>query len=217
MTDTAAARNAMVEGQVRVADVNDRALVAAMREVPRELFAPKAKRALAYGDVELQVGDGRWMLRPRDFAKLADALEIQPSDIVLNIACGRGYAAAVFARMAETVVALESDPDLVARATAALAEVEADNAAVMEGDLKAGAPDHGPFDVIFVDGGVEVTPDGWLEQLAEGGRLGVIVRAGPAGEARIYRKSGGAVGWRTLFDATPNVIPGFEKPKSFAF
>lgn len=217
MIDFAQARMAMVEGQVRANDVTDRALLAALRAVPRELFAAKARRALVYGDAEVEVGPGRWLLRPRDFAKLAQALEIKPSDVVLDIACGRGYSTAVFARMATTVVALESDPELARRATELLGQIDALNTAVITGDLKAGAPDHGPFDAIFVNGAVTAAPETWLAQLADAGRLGVIERDGPVGRARIYTKSGGVVGARTAFDSAAPLLPGFEMVRGFAF
>jgi protein-L-isoaspartate(D-aspartate) O-methyltransferase len=215
--DYAAARLSMLEGQVRTNDVTDRALQNAMAEIPRELFAPKTKRVLAYGDYDLPIGEGRALMRPRDFAKLVQALDVTKSDIVLDVACGRGYSSAVLARLANMVVGLESSDEMAARATEALDAVSVANAAVVVGDLKAGAPDQGPYHVIFVGGAVEVVPDAWLAQLADGGRLGVVVRDNGLGRATIFERSGGAVGSRIVFDCATPLLDGFARPPAFTF
>ncbi len=217
MYDFAAARRHMVEGQIRTADVTEPALVDALRAVEREQFAPKSKRTLVYGDIDIQLGEGRWLMRPRDFAKLAQALEISSDDVVLDIACGRGYSTAVFARLAETVVGLESDAALAAKASDALAAAGADNAAIVEGSLQAGAPGQGPFDVVFVNGAVSAPPQTWFDLLAEGGRLGVVVKKGPVGHATVFTRAGGVIGDRIVFDSAAPMLPGFEQPAAFTF
>ena len=136
---------------------------------------------------------------------------------VVDIACGRGYSTAILARMAETVVGLESDEDGLTRATDILNKVGADNAVVIEGDLKAGKADQGPFDVIFVNGAVDAVPPTWFDQLADGGRLAVILRRGPVGKATIFTRSGAGIGERVVFDASASVLPGFETEAGFAF
>ena len=217
MTDFAAARRAMVDGQVRVNDVTDRDLQTALLQTPRELFAPKAKRALAYGDVDLAIDESRWLMRPRDFAKLVQALEVTKDDVVLDIACGRGYSSAVLARLAAMVVGLETSDAVVAKASEALDAADVTNAAVVKGELKAGVPDQGPFNVIFVNGAVEVVPDAWLAQLADGGRLGVVVRENGVGRATVFTRAGGVVGGRIIFDCATPLLDGFERPKAFTF
>jgi len=215
--DYAAARTAMVEGQVRTNDVTDRALQAALRAVPRELFAPKSKRSLAYGDLDLPIAEGRWLLRPRDLSKLIQALAITPDDVVLDLACGRGYSTAVLAHLAEMVVGVEAEDGLVERASDALNTVGVSNAAVVKGDIKAGAPDQGPFNAIFVNGAVEEVPAAWLDQLADGGRLGVVVREAGVGRATVFTRAGGAVGSRVMFECATPLLPGFARPKAFTF
>jgi protein-L-isoaspartate(D-aspartate) O-methyltransferase len=217
MLDFAKARQAMLDGQVRVNDVDDKDLQDAILATPRELFAPKSKRAFAYSDLDLEIADGRWLIRPRDFAKLAQALEVGSTDVVLDIASGRGYAAAVLARLAETVVGLETDPALIDKAGAALSAAGVDNAAVVQGELKAGAPDQGPFDVIHVNGAVGEVPQAGFEQLSEGGRLGVVVREGPVGRATVFTKTGGVVGERVVFDSTAPLLPGTTRARAFQF
>jgi protein-L-isoaspartate(D-aspartate) O-methyltransferase len=217
MSDFAAARQAMVEGQVRVNDVTDRRLVAAMRDIPREKFAPRGKLASAYADLHVEVAPGRWLIRPRDFSKLVQFLDVQPGDLVLDLACGLGYSSAVLARLAETVVAVEDSDALVERASRTLSESGADNAVVIKGSLKAGAADQGPFNVIFVNGAVAEPPAAWLDQLADGGRLGVFEMARGAGQAVLYRRDGGVVGRRALFDAQAPMLPGFAPQPEFVF
>lgn len=218
MSDFAVARLAMVNSQIRPNDVTDHRIQDAMAELPRERFLPKSQAAKAYADIEAEIADGRYLLTPRDFAKLAQAAEIKPTDVVLDIACGRGYSTAVLARLAETVVGLEQkDTGLADHATEALAAVGADNAVVVEGELKAGVPGQGPFDVIIVNGAVAETPKAWLDQLAVGGRLAVIERDGSVGRACVYTKAQDTAGERAVFDTAPPYLPGLEPVAKFAF
>jgi protein-L-isoaspartate(D-aspartate) O-methyltransferase len=215
--DYAAARLAMLEGQVRVNDVTDRALQNALAEIPRERFVPKTKRSLAYGDFDLAVAPDRALMRPRDFAKLVQALDVKKADIVLDVACARGYSCAVLARLASMVVGLESSEEMVAKATEALDATGVTNAAVVLGELKAGVPDQGPYDVIFVGGAVEAVPETWLAQLADGGRLGVVVRERGVGRATVIERAGGVAGSRVVFDCATPLLAGFERPRAFTF
>lgn len=177
---------------------------------------PKSKLALAYGDANVDLGGGRWMLKPRDFAKMVDAADIEETDIVLDIACGRGYSVAILAQLAETVVALEVDEGMAAKATKRLDRCEANNAAVIIGDLKAGAPEHGPFDVIFVNGAVSSVSSAWFDQLANGGRLVAPIGEGPICRVKVFTKSWDSIGERVVFDAGVPLLPGFEMKTAFA-
>lgn len=217
MPDFSRERDAMVDSQIHTADVTDRRLLKALRTLPRHDFMPKSKAAIAYADCEAEAAAGRWMLRPRDLALLIHAANIQPDELVLNIASGRGYAASVLSRMAETVVCIEADETLVKKSSDALAAAGCDNAVVLDGDPQKGAPGQGPYDVIFVEGAVEEAPRVWFDQLKDGGRLAVIVRKGAVGKAMIYTRSGDSIGQRVVFDSTPRIMPGFEKEAGFVF
>lgn len=214
--DFDAARETMVESQIRTADVTDLEILSAFRRIPRERFVPASKMALAYGDAVVPYDEGRSLLRPRDFAKLVQAADIKPHEVVLDIASARGYSVAVLAQIADTVVGLETEDETVDRATGLLTDNSVLNAAIVKGDLKRGAPEHGPFDVIIVNGAVAEVPDAWLGQLSNGGRLAVIMKSGPIGRATIYTKSGEAIGDRVVFDANAPFLPGFEPVKTFA-
>lgn len=218
MTDHAVARLAMVNSQIRPSDVTDQRIQDAMADIPRELFVPKSMAAKAYADTEVALTDGRTMLRPVHLAKLIHAADIRDSDVVLDLAFGRGYSTAVLARLSDTVVGLEQEGEgFASKAGDRLAEIGANNAVVVEGDLKKGVPGQGPFNVIFVNGAVAKTPSAWIDQLAEGGRLAVIERDGPVGQARIYTKARGHVGERAVFEAAPPYLDGFEPEGGFVF
>ena len=217
MFDVEAARRAMVNSQIRVNDVTDPRLLEALGTMPRELFVPKAQASTVYGERDIPLEAGRFLIKPREFAKLVDALEIEDSDLILNIGAGRGYSAAILGRLGETVVALEPNEKLRTCAEKALSMVHADNVAVIDGDLRAAAPEQGPFDVIFVDASVSSIPQSWLDQLAENGRLGVFERDGGAGHGVVYVRSHGSIGRRVAFDASVPYLPGFEPTKAFSF
>lgn len=215
MFDVSAARAHMIESQIRTSDVTDLAVLAAFRSVAREAFVPKAQMALAYGDAHIKLETNRIMMRPRDFAKMVQAADIQPADIILDVACARGYSTAVLAQLADTVVGLETDEDCVNRATELLVAADVSNAAVVKGELKAGASEHGPFDVIFINGAVSAVPKTWLDQLANGGRLVCLVQNGPMGRVTIFQKTGDVVGERVVFDASAPHLAGFEAQPEF--
>ena len=212
-----AARETMIDTQVRPNDVTDRRIHAALRETPRENFLPKARHPLAYAEVEHETSEGRHIWRARDFSKLLQAADVQPTDDVLDIGSGSGYSAAILSHLSAVVVGLESDEALASAASERLSALDVDNADVVSGDLAAGLPSQAPFDVIFVNGAVDVVPEAWTDQLKEGGRLAVVVREGRSSHARIYVKSQGLVSFNRVFDAAPPRLPGFEAEESFTF
>jgi protein-L-isoaspartate(D-aspartate) O-methyltransferase len=189
MADTAAARLNMVESQVRPADVTDVRLHDAMRVLAREDFLPPAKAYLAYADIEVEYAPGRALLKPRDVAKLLQAVRPMPGERALAIAAP--YAAAMLEHLGLAVTPLQ------------------------EGDLSQ-IPD-GLFDVIVCEGAVARAPAAWLGALALRGRLGVIERDGPVGKACVYVRAEDGVGRREAFDATPPVMAGFAAEHGFAF
>lgn len=214
MTDFATARRNMVDGQVRTADVTDLRIISAMLEVPRERYVPPAAASIAYLDRDLAVGAGRSLLKPMVLAKLLQAADIAPTDRVLDVACATGYAAAVLARMAGEVVALDQDEDLIRVARAQLAPLA--NVSVVRGPLDQGWPSGAPYDVILLEGATELVPDSLCRQLADGGRLLCVRGAGPGAKAMLYLRSGHEIGGRPIFDGTAALLPGFAKPPTFA-
>lgn len=215
MTDFATRRTMMVDTQIRPSDVTKFTIIEAMLAVPREAFVPPARREVAYVGEHVGLGAGRVVMDPRVLAKMLDALDIQPTDTVLDIGSGLGYSAAVIARMAETVIAVEEDETLARDAQATLSAQDVDNAAVQVGPLAAGASKAAPYDVITLQGAVETLPEALVAQLKEGGRIGAIFMDGALGVARIGYKIDGQITWRNAFNATAPVLPGFAAHKAF--
>ena len=209
------ARFNMVETQIRPSHVTDDRLLAAMMAVPREKFVPGAARALAYADVPVAMAPGRYLLDPRSFAKLVQLAGIETGDRVLDVGGGTGYSAAVLARLAGEVVALEQDADLVRAASQLLANVVG-KVEVVQGGLVEGVKDRAPFDVIFINGAIEQVPDTLLSQLAEGGRLVAVLKDGQS-RAWLFLKQNGQIGRRPVFDAEVPVLAGFKKAMGFVF
>lgn len=203
----------MVDTQVRPSDVTKFPIIEAMLTVPREEFVPPALRAAAYVGGSVDLGHGREVLEARSLAKLLDALDIQPAESVLDVGTGLGYGAAVMARLAASVVALEEDADLAEGAKAALAGIG--NVAVVAGVLAAGHAAQGPYDVITVQGGVEQIPAALLAQLKEGGRIGAVFMEGALGTVKVGLKTEGKISWRFAFNATAPVLPGFAAARAF--
>lgn len=205
----------MVDTQVRPSDVTRFPIIEAMLHVPRESFVPESRREAAYLGENLFLAPGRVILEPRTLAKLLESLDVRPGERVLDLATGLGYGAAVLERMGAEVVAVEEDPALAQAAAAALAAEGAARARVHHGPLLEGAPALAPFDVILIEGAVEVVPEAILAQLKEDGRIGALFSEENLGIARIGRKEGGLVHWRYAFNAGAPVLPGFGRAAAF--
>lgn len=217
MTDYAARRTTMVDTQVRPSDVTKFPVIDAMLSTPREDFVPARLREAAYVGENLDIGSGRILLEPRTLAKMLDALSIDPDHFVLDVGCGLGYSTAIAAQMAHFVIGVEDDAGRADEAQVLLSEQGIDNAAVMHGPLTEGSAKSGPYDIILLQGAVEVVPDGLLEQLRDGGRIAAVFAEGELGLVRIGHKIDGAMNWRFAFNASAPLLPGFEKKTTFAF
>lgn len=217
MVDYKSARIAMVDRQVRPSDVTSYAIIEAMLWAPRERFAPKAWREVAYVGEHIPLGEGRVALDCRTFAKMLEAAGIGSDDLVLDLAPGLGYSTAVIGRLAAAVIGVEPVELMASSASQVLNELGVDNAVVSQGDPAAGDPDHGPFDVILINGAIESAPEVLLQQLKDGGRLVAIWTDGAMSQCRVTRRAGDAFSTRRVFDASAPILPGFEKPKAFVF
>lgn len=216
MYDHAEARRRMVENQLKPNRIVDPRLLAAMAEVPRELFVPTALKGAAYVDEDVPLGDGRFLIEPLALAKLLQAARIRPEDVVLVIGCASGYAGAVAARLAGTVILLAGDAAESAALDRRVAEAGADNLVIQEGDPREGLPSQAPFDVILLVGAVARVPQRLLDQLAEGGRLVAVVADGRPGEVTVFEKVGGAVGRRVVDDARVPELVALRPPPVFS-
>ncbi len=201
MTDNfAEARQSMVLSQLRPNRVTSDRVADAMGSVPREQFVPKALRGVAYMDEDLEIAKNRYLIEPRVFGLMLQHAAVQESDIVLDVACGSGYTSAVFGQLAQAVVAIDNQEELVEQASEILASLEADNVAVIGGELEAGNAKQGPYNVIHINGAVDTVSSALFDQLAEGGRLVCVIGTNP-GVAKLYVKSDGDIIAQNLFDA----------------
>ncbi|MEX6723127.1 protein-L-isoaspartate O-methyltransferase family protein [Parapedomonas caeni] len=205
----------MVAGQLRTNRVADERLVAALRAIPRETFVPETRRAFAYIDEDLPLGGGRFLMEPMVFGRLLDEAEVQPRDKVLIVGAGTGYSAAILARVAGQVVALEQDAALAATARQQLAALG--NVKLVEGALTQGAAADGPYDLIVIEGAVDFIPDALVEQLSGNGRLVTVINDHGVGRGVVGRRSGTGFGVMPFMDAQVQPLPGFGRPASFTF
>jgi protein-L-isoaspartate(D-aspartate) O-methyltransferase len=215
--NTITARHNMVENQIKTNRITDPLIIDAMDDIPREAYVPEIYRGMAYIDTSISLGGGRYILEPLALARLTQAAEIMPGDIALIIGSGAGYAAALIARIADAVVAIENDKALAAQSSDILSEQGIDTVAVVSGVLAKGYPKQAPYDVILFNGAVSTVPKKILDQLADTGRLVAIVSEPMVGRGMVYTRTGGMISSRHMFDATAPILPGFEPKKKFVF
>jgi protein-L-isoaspartate(D-aspartate) O-methyltransferase len=216
--DYARARINMVESQLRPNRIDDRRLLDAMLNVPRERFVPKALAGVAYADEDLRLPNGHYLIEPLVLARLIRSARVGHDDVVLVLGCATGYAAAVLARLAATVILLVPDEASAARVEPLLDELGADNVVVIAGgDPTAGHLSQAPFDVILLTGSVDTVPAALLEQIGEGGRLVAVVANERVGRGVQFTRLHGVIGQRTLFDAQIPRLAGVTREAEFAF
>jgi len=224
MSDYDTQRTNMVDSQLRTTDVTDHRILKAMLDVPRERFVPASRRGFAYMDQEIRVerdqtGADRYMMSPMTLAKLVQLADIGKDDMVLVVGCTSGYAAAIIANLADSVICVEQDEKLVEAASERLEALGCDNAATVVGSLDQGYSKEGPYDVIIINGGVESVPNGLFDQLKDHGRLvAVQVESENVGRAQLFRKIGDKVGGSQVsFDAYAHTLPGYARKAAFVF
>jgi protein-L-isoaspartate(D-aspartate) O-methyltransferase len=220
MHDFAALRQRMVDNQIRPSEVTDHDLIKAFLEVPREVFVEPAERPFAYSDRELRLpaaAGERRMIDPVQLARLIQALQVGSQSSVMVVAAGTGYSAALLARLAGRVSAVEEDETLAALAEEKLRAFGAANATVVHARLIEGWPARAPYDAILVDGAVEFVPDALIRQLAPEALLAVIERDDRISRAMLYERVGERATRWPLFEAWAPLLPGFVKKREFVF
>lgn len=227
-TNFRARRTIMVDSQVRPANVTHSGILDAMLALPRERFVPEGQKNQAYIDdnLALDTGDldtkdmentGRFMLSPRSFSKMLNAVNPQNSDVVLDIGCALGYSTAVLAHVCASVIGVESSSTLVAAAETNLEHSAIDNAIIHKGDLALGASAHAPYDLIVIEGAVQCIPNTIAQQIATGGRIVCLFAESALGVCRIGYKTGNSINWQFVFNATAPILSGFERERPFVF
>ena len=218
MMDFAEARVKMVDCQVRPNDVTNHDLIDAMLSVPREEFVPSTRREFAYIDEDMALEvEGRYLMEPCAFAKLAQLAEVRQSDVVLVVGSGSGYGAAVISTLCDSVVAVEENSVLAAQSERVLSNLGYDNVAVINSSHAGGSTREAPFDVIFIDGSVSHVPGSLLAQLNNGGRLVVVEGEGNAAKAQLFTRDGDNFARKEVFNCAIRPMPGFEREAEFQF
>jgi protein-L-isoaspartate(D-aspartate) O-methyltransferase len=219
MTDFALARRNMIDGQLRPNRVTNGLLLAVIADLPRERFLPDGLRSVAYADGDVPLGGGRFLMEPMVLARLIQSLQPTAEDKALVVASGRGYGAALLARLVKTVVAVESDRMMAGSAEQTMKELRIENVQQIVANPAEGALANAPYDLILIEGAVRKIPQTILDQLAERGRLAAVIAGAPGalGVAHLVLKEGGIASGRPLFDAGTPVLPDFDPPPRFAF
>ena len=207
--DFAAARKVMLDSQVRVNDVTDRDLQAAMGAVERERFVAADRVHSAYADVEPLVTGDRSLMLPRNLGKLLQAADARQGEKALVIV--GPYAAAVLAKMGLKVTVQDSVAEVFAVAGAALEEAGVETVVAPLNQVSGEG-----YDVIISEAAVPSRQDAWIAALAQGGRLVVVERTGPIGKAVVYLKGAEGVSRRELFDAAPEILTELSPAAAFA-
>jgi protein-L-isoaspartate(D-aspartate) O-methyltransferase len=183
----------MVNGQLRSRGIRDERVLAAMGKVPREEFANLQSAAQVYGDHPLPIGSGQTVSQPYIVAAMVEALDIEPSDRVLEIGTGTGYEAAVLAELAAEVWTVERIPELAARAGEIISRLGYHNVHVVEADGSQGLPEQAPFQKILVAAAAPDVPRSLFEQLEEKGRLVIPIGTRDEQQLQLIRKVNGQI------------------------
>jgi len=171
MSDATAARQLMVDSQLRARGISDLGVLNAMLRVPRHEFVPVADRTQAYEDHPLPIGDGQTISQPYIVARMLESLQLRPTDKVLEVGTGSGYVTALLSELTTQVFSVERNPILAESARHVLAALGHTNVRVLTGDGTLGLPDVAPFDAIMVSAAAPSLPPALLAQLREGGRM----------------------------------------------
>ena len=198
MSDFAKARARMVERQLRARGIDDERVLAAMAQVPREEFLPAAMRDRAYADSALPIGEEQTISQPWIVAAICQALELEGSELVLEIGTGSGYSTAVLALLAGHVVSVERHEPLSRGAARALESLGVGNVELLVGDGSLGVPERAPFDAIAVHATAPAPPPALLDQLADGGRLVIPIASREADMLTVLRREGERIKRKTI-------------------
>lgn len=214
-------RKNMVDGQLRTNGIIDKNLLDVFENLPREVFLPPEKAAMAYVDEDVKLdGSGTFLMEPLVFARMVNEANIRPDDIVLNIGDNIGYSSAFLSAVASTVVTLESKAGRLDKARKVWDDLDLCNIAVVKGQANEGSKVHSPYSLIVINGSVPFVPDGLLAQLSGHGRLITVIQEteNSSGYITLYKALGdGRYTHTRLYNASTPSLPGFMPEREFVF
>lgn len=217
-SNTETARFNMIEQQIRPAEVLDTHVLEIIASTPREDFVPEAYRELAFSDVNIPLPHGQQMMKPVMEGRLLQALDIQPSDNILEIGTGSGYFTALLAKLGGRVQSVDIENDFLTTAQQKLDDHGINNVYLTQGDASHGWGQGGHFDVIVITGSLPILPDSFQKQLTIGGRMVAIVGQSPVMEVLLITRVGEDQ-WssRQLFETDFPALSNAEQPPAFHF
>lgn len=218
------ARTNMITNQLEPSGVSAVSVIDVMKDVPREKFVPEEFKGSAYIDEDIPLGHGRFLVEPRVFAKILQAVDVQPTDKVLDIACGTGYSSVVLSRLAKSVVAVESIGELAEVARKNVRSMKA-NVELFCASITGGYSLKAPYDLILINGAIEQVPEEILDQMSNGGKLVAIIvgeqsklqRNSEVGQVVCWTRTGDEIHKAVLFDAALPILPDFNRKPEFKF
>lgn len=219
MVDFNAARKNMVDCQIHTSGVITPSVLNAFSSVPREKFVAANFAGIAYSDYAVPVSNGRFLMDPITHARMLEFAQPQASDRVLDVGGSTGYSAAILARIASEVVALEECSECLIKAQELWKSMNLSNIVPVKGTFNEGSLEHEPFDLIFINGSINVAPIKLLAQLSDGGKLIAIIRNTDEvmGRVTMYIKTGESCSSYPLFESGCPYLPGHDQVSAFSF
>ena len=207
----------MVEGQIKPLGNISKQVMDAFLSIPRDQFVPLELKNFAYLEKNIELNNGRFLLKPSLIAKIISLADFNSSDTVLIIGSSTGYSSAILSNIAETVISIEEDDQLVNFSETIVLDKKIDNVVFLKKDLNEGCPEHGPFNKILIEGAVEDIPSYLFDQLDENGKMIAIIANGDLSEVREYNKVEENIGSKFLFNCEAPKLKAFNKTDSFNF
>ena len=208
---------AMVLGQIKPLSNISQNILEALYGIDRKDYTPIELRDFSYIEKNIYIGKNRYLLKPAITAKLLSALEVEGTETILIISSTTGYSAALASKIAETVICIEEDSDLLDFSEKIAIANSMNNIVFIKNELYKGYPDQGPYTCILIEGAIEEEPKLIIDQLADGGRLVTILNDNENGSAIKYSKINGQITSQFLFSMDAPVLESFKKSKKFNF
>ena len=208
---------AMVLGQIKPLSNISQNILEALYGIDRKDYTPIELRDFSYIEKNIHIGKNRYLLKPAITAKLLSALEVEGTETILIISSTTGYSAALASKIAETVICIEEDIDLLNFSEKIAIANSMNNIVFIKNELNKGYPDQGPYTCILIEGAIEEEPKLIIDQLADGGRLVTILNDNENGSAIKYSKINGQITSQFLFSMDAPVLESFKKSKKFNF
>ena len=215
--DTYLENKNMIDGQVKPLSNIETNILEALYNIDRKDYTPENFKDFSYSEKNIYLGNERYLLKPAITAKLLSALEVETLETVLIIGSATGYSAAIISKIAETVICIEEDQDLITFSESIASSSSINNIVFINNKLSKGYIDQGPYSCILIEGGIEEVPNIILDQIAEGGKLVTVIMQNDTGSAVKYIRKNNQIISQFLFSIEAPSLKSFEKAKKFKF